>query len=851
MGRTTLADAFASEAAAAGTTVLQVRGLPSSPPFALVREFAAALNALLEPSTATASLRPTVAGAPVTADLAALVRRSARDRALLVVVDDLDLADAESRSFFSALLPLLLTPAAAQPSDERGQGGLLLFVTDEGGELAGAESVVVKPLDLASLRQWLAAEGAERALTLTGGLPARMHALLGSEGAIDFAERRLARLPAADRELLLAVALLGREADPEAVRTVAGRRDVEARLKALVTARLASAVPAVGRTLYGLARPADTDLLEGLAGATAVQRLRLAAAELLAARGDRAAAFGHFVVLADGRAVGAGLAAAREAVDAAAFETACDLLDRLLPLTHGADKAAGLLLLADAEERRGRVRDALRALGRAKGLVAFLDRDALRARCARLCVALGATAAAARLAQRVRSEPAASPEALADALVALTEARFLRGAYEEVLVLCAEAAPTTHARLLGNTRGKALLTLGRLDEARAQFEANARLCAEADDRPEGARALLNLGVVAHRQGDRAEARSRYREALGARVPALEAIAHANLSSLALEEGDASDALVHAHHALGRFAAAGRLKEQAHAAQNLARVYLYLGDDARAADVARHSDALASRVGDPYVAAGARLVHAEVALARGAADATTFGRCAESFRALKNPRYERESWLLAVEAAMVSGVLDDAAVALAEARRSGAAGQAPLAAEFALLEAELALATADLEGAESSLATAGDALLSYPDLELPARWHFLKGALAAARGLEAQASIERLRAARLVEELAARLAPDARPAFLARRRRRAVLEAAGHALREPRPSETAALTPSRAEAIVGESPAIRRLHELIARIGPSDATVLVRGESGTGKELVARALHEASPRRAMP
>jgi two-component system response regulator HydG len=38
-------------------------------------------------------------------------------------------------------------------------------------------------------------------------------------------------------------------------------------------------------------------------------------------------------------------------------------------------------------------------------------------------------------------------------------------------------------------------------------------------------------------------------------------------------------------------------------------------------------------------------------------------------------------------------------------------------------------------------------------------------------------------------------------------------------------------------------------ELVARVGPSQASVLLLGESGTGKELVARAVHEASPRAA--
>jgi two-component system nitrogen regulation response regulator NtrX len=49
-------------------------------------------------------------------------------------------------------------------------------------------------------------------------------------------------------------------------------------------------------------------------------------------------------------------------------------------------------------------------------------------------------------------------------------------------------------------------------------------------------------------------------------------------------------------------------------------------------------------------------------------------------------------------------------------------------------------------------------------------------------------------------------------------------------------------------MVGSSAALRGVRDLIARVGPTDARVLITGENGTGKELVARAVHEASPRR---
>jgi len=61
----------------------------------------------------------------------------------------------------------------------------------------------------------------------------------------------------------------------------------------------------------------------------------------------------------------------------------------------------------------------------------------------------------------------------------------------------------------------------------------------------------------------------------------------------------------------------------------------------------------------------------------------------------------------------------------------------------------------------------------------------------------------------------------------------------------------ALQNGAAETLVGASPGILRVRELIEQAGPSEATVLILGESGTGKELVAEGLHRASPRARKP
>ena len=54
-----------------------------------------------------------------------------------------------------------------------------------------------------------------------------------------------------------------------------------------------------------------------------------------------------------------------------------------------------------------------------------------------------------------------------------------------------------------------------------------------------------------------------------------------------------------------------------------------------------------------------------------------------------------------------------------------------------------------------------------------------------------------------------------------------------------------------ENILGESPAMKEVLETVRQVAPSRATVLVLGESGTGKELIAKAIHQLSPRARQP
>ena len=78
-------------------------------------------------------------------------------------------------------------------------------------------------------------------------------------------------------------------------------------------------------------------------------------------------------------------------------------------------------------------------------------------------------------------------------------------------------------------------------------------------------------------------------------------------------------------------------------------------------------------------------------------------------------------------------------------------------------------------------------------------------------------------------------------------------ALGHAVRLGRRLLLAnqALVADGRSPLLAESAAMRPVLEVIARVGPSDANVLISGENGTGKSLVAQALHAVSPRATRP
>jgi two-component system nitrogen regulation response regulator GlnG len=69
--------------------------------------------------------------------------------------------------------------------------------------------------------------------------------------------------------------------------------------------------------------------------------------------------------------------------------------------------------------------------------------------------------------------------------------------------------------------------------------------------------------------------------------------------------------------------------------------------------------------------------------------------------------------------------------------------------------------------------------------------------------------------------------------------------------EPQPAASTMTAWSAQQPIIGEAPAMQEVFRVIGRLAHSHMNVLINGESGTGKELVARALHEHSPRAKQP
>jgi transcriptional regulator with GAF, ATPase, and Fis domain len=444
-----------------------------------------------------------------------------------------------------------------------------------------------------------------------------------------------------------------------------------------------------------------------------------------------------------------------------------------------------------------------------------------------------------------------------------------------------ELSTKLHAR---NVLGQLLLADAAYDAAERHFAGDACEASLAGDLMAELRARLNRAIALLSSGRLHEARGMLTAVLeeGERYGEVRAVAFAlsNLATIATLQRDYAEALRLSERALEVRRRIGDKLVLALVITNLAYLRLRIGQVSEAEQALRFGRQACGPGMPATRVAHFAIVAARIHLARG----NTLEATAELNAAIAGARSSRDGNKLSecyrVEAriALEDGDLGRASEAIAKARDEAASS--PAHAETALLEAMRARASG-----EPFTALAREALdlaRAAEDSELATEAHLLLHHAADNCG-DARAARAHLEGAlSLRNRIAAALPEEMRRSFFARReiRELSVFEAAAErraeraraendadALAADSPRATlrsGALTAMMgrdaaanqaalpgARRMVGRDPAILTLLNAVQKVGPSDATVLIRGESGTGKELVAEAIHEASARRHGP
>ncbi|MGK4006060.1 sigma 54-interacting transcriptional regulator [Sorangium sp. So ce1036] len=388
-------------------------------------------------------------------------------------------------------------------------------------------------------------------------------------------------------------------------------------------------------------------------------------------------------------------------------------------------------------------------------------------------------------------------------------------------------------------RAIALLSSGRLDEARSMLEGVLEDGERRGERAATGYALTNLAVIAHLKHEYPEALRLFERSIdifrkiGDKVTLVNLIA--NLAELRLQLGlieEAEQALAFARKVCGPVVPGVWISHVAYVA---AQIHLECG-----------------RTHDAWSELSAAFAHG-AGPKRGEC-------CALAARiALEDGDLFQAAQMLEKARAEARSDRHRAEVALLEAMRARAAGEpfGPIAAEALALARQAHARERALEAhvllhhAPSS----GERPPRAPEDDPGAASSHLEAAIALRDRIAASLPPEiarRFLSRRSFAELA-RLEACARGAVEADPRGCALCGAsacAGCARASVRPLRTSVAAPA-LERMVGTAPALLSLIHQIEKVGASDATVLIHGESGTGKELVAEAIHEVSARRMGP
>ena len=780
---------------------------------------------------------------------------------------DLDAADKASLELFRYLAAVVSAP------ESRAGGLFVASFRDEVDPPAPLRDVLGKvsartlPLtgfDLDGIRGFLLrTEVAQRLYEATGGMPDALEEMLAhpSPRPVELFLRRVQRQSESARAVL---SVLAASNDALPLDAVAGTlvalghspASVATDLDALAREHMLAVKVVGGVAVYRFARERDRDAFRAEMPPSSLAEARCALGRFLAGTGDRAAAAALLLEAAPKEGAALAIEAAGDLSARGALEDAVDLLERALPLVvEGSVRAQVHRKLHDIHVERGEFRRALRHLSRARvrgDAAALADLAPLAAK---TLIALGRLRPAERMLARMERSEDAEQRAMARAH--RVEMALLRGRPDEAIgraqdALSIESTPVV-VLALRNALGRAWFLKGDLANADEAFEQNATLGRACGLATEEARALGNRGVVAHKLGDRERAIRFYQAAL-AGDRSVQARNEANLGSLHADAGEFEPALEHLSRALQSFSRLASAREVAHAACNLARVYNILGELPRAFELASFARERAREIGERYLVANALLILGEVQLDRSDPhDATRLlGEARALFELVGNEGYAALAAALKGRAHLMLGERAQASGELSRPFMDRGCADLPAAQiETELARGELALGLGDLQGATRAVTRAREALLHKPDLEGPYRVYFLMGRLRLAAGDTSGAQAEMARAARLLDELTQRVPPARRKDFLSVPRRAEVLAAAEPDLRLPRATTVLPSVSSSAHGLVGRSAALARITRQIEPIARSNATVLIRGESGTGKELLAQAIHDLSPRRAMP
>ncbi|HZO14786.1 MAG TPA: sigma-54 dependent transcriptional regulator, partial [Polyangiaceae bacterium] len=464
-----------------------------------------------------------------------------------------------------------------------------------------------------------------------------------------------------------------------------------------------------------------------------------------------------------------------------------------------------------------------------------------------------ARAASAALEQAY--ELASGVDERARAALELGELALSRGDRQAAQRFASDAASSSDAgtRLMAsNLVGKLLLAEARWQEAEAHFARDEHDAHRVGNEREALRARLNRAIAILSRGARSEARGLLELVLsdGERIEDRRAVAFAlaNLSTLATLGHDYGSALSLLERAIDEVRALGDAERLARLILNLAELRLRLGlvrEADQALAFARQACG-AAMMGS--IASLASFVAARAQLASGntlQAAAHLRDAVAAAERG-SNGAKASECHRLGVRIALEDGDLPRAERHLTIAQQSG--GGPDSEAELALLTAKVERASGKRFGDEAAralaLASGGD------DHELMRQAHVICAQWAQDEGDRAAFQRHVQAAARLRDTVAGSLSHSLRDSFLARRElaEQRALES-GAVVEQNEPITLRSGPPSR--TMVGGSRVMRVLRTAIAKIGRSDATVLVLGESGTGKELVADAIHAASDRASGP